>query len=117
MAVRIFSLIILALFALPASAVVADPDCISCHTTVNAKSFDASVHAGIGCSGCHSDIATVPHEVAPKRVDCSTCHESATTAWNESLHAAGVRSGIRSALCADCHGPVHEILPASDRAS
>jgi cytochrome b subunit of formate dehydrogenase len=104
-------------FFLAAAALAAPPsdaECLACHDTVKANAFAASIHAAIGCTGCHADIAAAPHETAPKPVDCALCHEAATAAWKGSLHAKGIETGVRSAKCIDCHGPVHEILPSAD---
>ena len=90
-------------------------DCLGCHDTVKETVFTASVHGSIGCADCHADVTVAPHETTPKAVDCSTCHSDQVQAWNASLHASAVKNGTaRGAKCADCHGPVHEILPASD---
>jgi cytochrome b subunit of formate dehydrogenase len=110
-------LIIAFLLAAATAAALTDDECLSCHESVKAKAFASSIHTAVGCSGCHADVTAAPHETKPARVDCATCHADATTAWNASMHAKGVTSGMRSAQCADCHGPVHEILPSSDPAS
>src|SRR5947209_10296867 len=104
---------------LPAVAQLTNSDCLGCHeSSVDAKKFGASVHGPLECTNCHADIKSVPHDPAPKPVDCSSCHTDAVAAWNNSLHAQAVRSGsARGAKCLDCHGPAHEILPSTDKAS
>jgi len=93
-------------------------DCLTCHDTVDAAKFAGSVHGPLGCTDCHADIKSVPHEPAPKPVDCATCHTDAVAAWDASLHAKALKSGnAKGAKCLDCHGPVHEIIPSSDAKS
>ena len=90
--------------------------CLACHDTVDAVKFGASVHAPLECTSCHADVTAVPHETKPKAVDCATCHPDAVAAWENSLHAKAVKSGLaRGARCVDCHGPAHQILPSSDK--
>ena len=109
--------LIVAAFLLSAATTafaLTDDECLACHDTVNGKAFASSIHSAVGCTGCHADVAAAPHATKPKPVDCATCHDGAVAVWKASLHAQGVASGIRSAKCADCHGPVHAILPSSD---
>lgn len=92
--------------------------CLACHDTVNAAKFNASVHAPLECTNCHADVTAVPHEAKPKAVDCSSCHTEAVAAWDNSVHGKAVKSGqAKGARCVDCHGPAHEILPSTDKAS
>lgn len=92
-------------------------DCLACHDTVDAKKFGASIHGSLDCTNCHADVTAIPHESKPKAVECASCHADEVAAWNSSLHAQAVKSGVaRGARCADCHGPAHTIQPA-ERAS
>jgi formate dehydrogenase gamma subunit len=101
---------VLFLTTLTAAAQPARDECLSCHDTVDAKKFAASVHDPVDCTGCHADITEVPHQTPLKKVDCASCHPDAVEAWNNSLHAKAVRSGeARGARCTDCHGSPHEI--------
>jgi formate dehydrogenase gamma subunit len=100
----------LILAAIPAAAQLSSEECLACHDTVGQDKFAASVHAPMDCTGCHSDIGAVPHEPAPQKVDCASCHPDAVEAWNNSLHAQNPHHG-KGATCNDCHGPVHEITP------
>ena len=98
-------IIVLLLGARYAAAQGSNEDCLSCHDTVNASKFGASVHAPLECSNCHADVTAIPHEEKPKPVDCATCHTEAVAAWDNSLHAKAVKTGLaRGAKCADCHG-------------
>jgi cytochrome b subunit of formate dehydrogenase len=120
--------------ALPARAQTSNEDCLACHdnpeltkdagggrtVSVHAdpKKFAASVHGPLDCTNCHADLTGYPHDPAPKAVDCASCHPDSVAAWDNSLHAKAVKSGIaRGARCVDCHGSAHEILPSSDPAS
>ena len=111
------TLMIAALFALafaafPAAAQPSTDECLACHDTVHAEKFKASVHAPLDCTGCHADIKDVPHDPAPKKVDCGSCHGDAVEAWNHSLHAKAAASGRGNGpQCKDCHGAAHEIQP------
>lgn len=103
---------LLALAAMPAAAQLSTDECLACHDTVHAEKFKASVHAPFDCTGCHADINTVPHDPAPKKVDCASCHSDAVEAWNHSLHAKAAASGKgKGPQCTDCHGSAHEIRP------
>src|SRR5687767_11714979 len=84
-------------------------ECLSCHDTVHADKFNASVHAPLECTGCHDDVTTLPHENKPKAVDCASCHPDAVDAWKTSLHVE------KGAQCKDCHGSSHEIRPTAER--
>lgn len=109
---------LLLLSASVASAQLKNEDCLACHDTVDSKKFGTSIHGSLDCTNCHADVKAVPHEITPKPVDCASCHPDAVAAWDISLHAKAVKSGnARGAKCADCHGPVHEIVPSSDKTS
>ena len=103
------AVVLAALLATPA-AIPTTQECLACHDTVDAKKFESSIHGSLGCTDCHADIKSAPHETKPKPVDCATCHTDTVAAWNHSLHA----KDARGARCLDCHGPAHEILPSSD---
>lgn len=108
--------------AMGASAQLSDDDCVSCHgdasadKPIDAKQFTASVHAPLGCTACHADIAAYPHEPVPAHVDCSSCHTEEAAAWNNSRHARAFKAGNRNAAgCLSCHGGnAHAILLKSD---
>jgi cytochrome b subunit of formate dehydrogenase len=110
-------------------------ECLACHTPdggltkeVNGKQvslavddgkFKASIHGSMfACVDCHSDIKAVPHENTPAKPQCATCHADEVNKYNHGFHAQAVKNGnSNAASCQDCHGNVHEILPASDPAS
>ncbi|HUP46387.1 MAG TPA: cytochrome b/b6 domain-containing protein [Thermoanaerobaculia bacterium] len=107
-------------FAAAADAQLSTEDCTGCHSEqVDAAKFNASIHGSFGCSDCHSDINAYPHEPAPARVDCSSCHPDAVEAFQKSWHAKALAGGNqKSATCLSCHGgDAHAIIPSSDPAS
>ncbi|MGH9524748.1 MAG: cytochrome b/b6 domain-containing protein, partial [Terriglobales bacterium] len=130
------------LFTLPVAAQqkhsakkIDNAECLACHgpdggltkeengkqvsLSVDEKKFAGSIHGSMfSCVDCHTDIKAVPHENTPAKPKCATCHADEAKAYNGGFHAQAVRKGNTSAAtCQDCHGSVHELLPASDPAS
>ncbi|MBI4556139.1 MAG: hypothetical protein HY706_01025 [Candidatus Hydrogenedentes bacterium] len=110
-----------------------DEQCFFCHgeagfskTTDDGKEiplfidkaiYTETLHAPIGCTGCHADITEAPHAEDLKPVDCGTCHGAEAEVYADSLHGQAVKDGDALApACADCHGK-HDIKPASDLTS
>jgi hypothetical protein len=110
----------------------ANDTCLACHgdadaksgtgksIAVDAKKFAQSVHGGLGldCVACHTDLAKTaefPHAEKLARVNCATCHDQASAAFDTSIHAQARRQtpGSVAATCVDCH-TAHEIRPAKD---
>ena len=105
-------------------------DCLACHNdpsmtkeengkqvslAVDDTKFKASVHSVFGCTDCHSDVKSAPHETTPAKPKCATCHADQQTAYEHGIHAKAAAAGNTNvAKCQDCHGSVHEILPSSD---
>jgi predicted CXXCH cytochrome family protein len=122
----------------PASAAAPtakDKQCLSCHGLpglakqlsdgqtlslhVDATHFADSVHAPLGCGGCHSDIDLASHPSAARVIPsrqafavsmsqqiCATCHTKEFQQWGQSVHAALVRQGDAHApVCSNCHSP------------
>ncbi len=78
---------------------------------VNFEKFKKSVHGGMDCKICHSDITSTPHKYPLKPVDCGKCHSETTKKYRKSLHYKAHKEGDDDApLCRDCHGN-HYILP------
>lgn len=105
-----------------APAAMTAADCLACHSDkINEAAFRKSIHGTVfsSCTDCHSDISGVgPHEPAPAKVNCGTCHEEAQTAYAAGFHARARKTGdSKAASCADCHGSPHELLPAANPAS
>jgi DnaJ-class molecular chaperone len=114
------------------AAEIAWNDCVTCHTghaegvrapSVDLAVLESSVHAGIKCLDCHSDIhevehvvGDVPHQRHPARVSCTDrCHVkgnamgapdfSPMEQYKDSVHGRASQVGVaEAASCADCHG-------------
>jgi cytochrome b subunit of formate dehydrogenase len=115
-------------------SVSADEICFECHgdldfiVEVDGKSvslyvddvgFTKSIHADIGCSGCHADTDPddLPHEEELSPVQCSDCHDNLARQYGRSLHGQALRHGKYLAPdCTSCHGK-HDILPSTDEDS
>jgi formate dehydrogenase gamma subunit len=105
-------------------------DCLACHADtsltkdvngkpvslgVDADKFKHSIHGAMfSCVDCHTDVKSLAHTTPPKKVSCTGCHAEAHDAYLQSVHAKAGKAGPH---CEDCHGGVHQILPASDAAS
>jgi len=98
--------------------------CLECHETVKAngqevdlaKCLKSSIHKGLECIDCHSDITESPHQeekLAP--VNCGDCHEDEAADYQK--HGR-LQVGQNEDLprCTSCHG-THDILPSSDKNS
>lgn len=111
--------------------------CLSCHGNrslsmvlkngetlslyVSQKALAHSVHAGLACTDCHSDITTIPHP-AKQFLDrravsfafyqlCRQCHFDQYTRLIDGTHFEALAKGNRNApTCVDCHG-AHSITP------
>ena len=110
-------------------------ECLACHgpdggltkeengkqvsLSLDEKKFAASIHGSMfSCVDCHTDIKSAPHENTPAKPQCATCHADEVKVYNSGFHAQAVKKGNTSAAtCQDCHGSVHELLPAADPAS
>ncbi len=123
-----------AVVAAPKSAAKAtkmsNEDCLACHSDptlakdengkqvslhVDDAKFKASIHSTFGCTDCHADVKAFPHEPTPAKPVCATCHADQATAYEHGIHAKAAAAGNANvAKCQDCHGSVHEVLPASD---
>ena len=112
------------------AAKMSNEDCLACHNDptlakdengkqvslhVDDAKFKASIHSSFGCTDCHTDIKAFPHDPTPAKPVCATCHADQQTAYEHGVHAKAAAAGNSNvAKCQDCHGNVHEILPASD---
>jgi hypothetical protein len=134
-----------AALAAPAELSQDDQTCLGCHEAadlqktlanaetlslhVSAEAFAKSVHAAVGCTGCHADVDLGEHPSAEKEVAsarqyslaaaelCRTCHGDKYELYEGSLHAAALRSGNEAApVCSDCHRP-HELGPKATYAT
>jgi nitrate/TMAO reductase-like tetraheme cytochrome c subunit len=106
-------------------------DCLSCHgdatltkdvdgkqvsLQVDPEHFKTSIHGTMfTCVDCHKGVKAEPHEKTPAKVNCGQCHADEQAAYERSYHAKAIKAGDgQAATCEDCHGSVHELLPASD---
>ena len=127
--------------ATPAAGALAEGDsaCLGCHgqeglskafakgellpLRVEGAAFEASVHAPLGCSACHSEVDPKAHPAAGKAFDsvrayalakaavCRQCHEDAFQQHEGSVHARRIREGSALApTCTGCNG-AHAVTP------
>ncbi|HWR16547.1 MAG TPA: cytochrome b/b6 domain-containing protein [Terriglobales bacterium] len=106
-------------------------ECLSCHSDaslakdvdgkpvslhVDEGKFKNSLHGSMfGCTDCHTDVKGFPHDPAPAKVDCSTCHADQVAGYKASVHGEALAKGNKqAATCVSCHGSLHEVVPASD---
>ena len=95
-------------FSVLAAASPKKVDCLSCHDEKGA-SFQASVHASMSCTDCHTQVKDYPHPEKMAKVKCDTCHGDTVANINASVHAK-----VSEQPCKGCHGDIHAILRASD---
>lgn len=105
-------------------------DCLACHEDASAARangssvsvppapFAASVHGPLDCVDCHADLKTAsefPHADTLARVNCASCHDEATAAYDRGIHGRARKgtSASVAASCADCHGK-HDMRAAAD---
>lgn len=98
--------------------------CLGCHGDassdkfVDGHKFGNSVHASLKCTGCHTSIKDVPHDVPVQSVNCASCHRVEAEVYSASDHGIALKAGIKGAAsCKDCHGSPHEMLNSHDPAS
>jgi Cytochrome c554 and c-prime len=118
----------------PVRAAEGDQRCLTCHRAeglqkslpdgdklvlqVDGGTFEKSVHAGLGCAGCHGDIELGNHPPSHKDIKsardyalaatetCRGCHADKFKEWEGSVHGALARAGnVRAPLCTGCHNP------------
>lgn len=126
--------------SLPASdAAAANAACLTCHqqqglyltlpdgqslpVTMDSHLLDGSMHEGLRCQDCHTDIEGYPHGAPPAEdfrdlqlyysQSCADCHTDEGMHQVDSVHAQLQAAGVReAAVCADCHGG-HNVQPIS----
>lgn len=127
----LLSLLALALWALPATALAADTVCIECHSGQPGAlgepvaQWRTSVHAenGISCHDCHggdpTDFAMAMNPAsgflgAPDYEEvpdfCGRCHVGVAESYRAGAHGQALESG--GAQCVVCHGN-HEVQKAN----
>ncbi len=110
-------------------------ECLTCHSakgflttgpdgkelslTVDASHYNASVHSGLSCLDCHTDLTNqpYPHKTDVEPVQCGRCHSDGATAYGASIHGKAAAKGDAAApACKDCHG-YHNVRASSDPSS
>jgi predicted CXXCH cytochrome family protein len=106
---------------------------------VDGEKFAASVHGDLDCTFCHLKYQDNPHESAAGEVDesilkiskaiaakspvdpiaqaaCTQCHEEIYAQVKQSVHGKNIfeKKESDAALCVDCHGSPHEIVPVGE---
>ncbi len=109
---------------------------------IDEERFSKSVHGGIECTVCHKTFKDNPHETprgdvgkdisdlagmitSKAKIDpvayaaCTECHGDIYTKLSESVHGKNVMAKKQpdGALCLDCHGSPHYIMPGKSRES
>ena len=115
----------------PAGKGLTTAECLACHNDssltrdVKGKSvslyvdevkFKSSIHGStFQCRDCHQDVKAFPHEPAPAKVSCASCHADEQSRYDSTVHAKAIQPGdSKAATCVDCHGSPHELLATSD---
>ncbi len=106
---------------------------------VDTEKYNASVHGSLACTDCHLRFSDDPHaspggsvpssvlavssKISSKHpVDsvaaaaCNSCHEEIFKKVLQSVHGQNIieKNQTDGALCLDCHGSPHYILPAGN---
>ncbi|MBI5026619.1 MAG: hypothetical protein HZC12_07860 [Nitrospirae bacterium] len=109
---------------------------------IDEERFSKSVHGGVDCISCHINYKENPHQppkdatrkavseladsIAHKAMvnpvayaSCVQCHEDAYKTVKASIHGKNIfeKKQKDGALCLDCHGSPHYILPGALRES
>ena len=121
--------LVLPLFAGAAHATSAE-ECLGCHSDkdmskerkgakislfVDEPVFSKSVHASMGCTGCHDDAENPPHPEGLKEVQCAKCHEAPAAKFASGIHGQALKRGEKYApKCWSCHGK-HDIRRSTDQ--
>ncbi len=114
--------------------------CLGCHSTaglsvelasgeilpltVDPSVYQASVHASLNCTACHTNISGYPHPKITagdrrsfqleRYQQCQSCHQDQYQDSLDSNHARALAAGNRNAaICTDCHG-AHNVTRASE---
>ena len=121
------------LAAQPSPKPPTNDDCLACHQDpefkrsdgrtafVDPQKFGASIHGGLECVTCHTDLAAMvelPHAERLQKVDCSVCHTDPVAQYQASIHGQVHKDRPEgpAATCVDCHG-THDITPSADPTS
>jgi hypothetical protein len=123
----VYTLMCLCCVVYAESPSVSDENCFQCHEvqlfkkpaggegevslTLDKETFKRSVHASIGCAGCHKDAVELPHQPKLAAVSCGDCHTAEKAQYASGVHgAAFLRGDPDVPKCSTCHGK-HDVLP------
>ncbi|MDD5305565.1 MAG: hypothetical protein PHS14_20900, partial [Elusimicrobia bacterium] len=82
--------VFLCVFAAGTAHATTAEECLGCHSDkdmsverkgakislfVDEPVFSKSIHAPMGCTGCHDDAENPPHPEGLKEVQCAKCHQ------------------------------------------
>ena len=85
--------------------------CASCHD--QGQKLKVSIHADLGCSGCHEKHEKYPHPANAPKPACTACHSPQVRDYGMGVHGRAVKAGNQAAPdCSMCHGNVHETASA-----
>ncbi|MEW6571523.1 MAG: cytochrome c3 family protein [Nitrospirota bacterium] len=87
------------------------------------KDLLGSVHANLKCIECHTDFSKAKHPLRTfasvaeytvvSSVLCNRCHETASSAYQRSIHYSQVKGGnLDAPVCTGCHGS-HAVAKAT----
>jgi formate dehydrogenase gamma subunit len=103
-------------------AQVAEVDCAACHTgsggqpaEVSPETLKGSLHEGLSCLDCHTDITELPHPEQLAPANCAGCHAEEIDSYKQHGRAM-LGQSTQVPTCGDCHGS-HQILAGSDNHS
>jgi thiosulfate reductase cytochrome b subunit len=71
--------------------------------SIDAKKYEAGVHAETQCVDCHKDVAAIPHAQRLKGVDCAECHDEAVATIEASAHGKKAKPKGKTPECFGCH--------------
>lgn len=106
--------------------------CLACHAMegfsgpkqeplfISGEPYNASVHAPLPCTACHTDATAIPHEPLKKVgiKPCTTCHDDTVAEYKKSVHGMARAEGFgEAATCTDCHGNIHAVTPHTEPTS
>jgi len=106
------------LFALQTVNAEEEHPCNKCHE-VDVAHFGSTPHGSTECLDCHVG-GERRHRRGLDPVDCGQCHSEVVDEQSVSVHGPqGVQriSGMDLPSCANCHGDVHTMTPASEPSS
>jgi len=75
--------------------------------------IQASVHADLACTDCHSPLTSTGHPAVDRAPEaCAACHTDEQRSWSSGAHGGTSDQGT-SPTCVTCHG-THDVMPAAN---